>query len=139
MPKYTVALAVAAVALLTGCSAAQPAPTTSPKPPKPTASVGTVSVKESCERFNELDHRLAQTDPKDNDALVDLYSEFDAAGQDATDDQVKGLLISMSIVVLQYTDPAGPSQEDKDQASRFFLSASGPCTAEGVTLNMEVL
>ncbi|MBO9625781.1 MAG: hypothetical protein J7484_05345 [Microbacterium sp.] len=138
----TTVISIAAAALLAGCSGSPSAPEASPtstQTPAPSASGGTASVKESCETFNELDHRLAQTDPKDNDTLVDLYSEFDAAGQAATDEQVKGLLISMSIVVLKYTDPAGPSQSDKDQASKFFLSASDACTAEGVTLTMEVL
>jgi hypothetical protein len=136
---YAVLLPLVTATLLAGCSPSSPSPVDPAPGPGPSESATAVSIKESCEKFNELDHRLSLTKPNDNKALMGLYSDFSMAGELASDDQLKGLLTSMSIVVLGYTGPDGPSQTDKDQANKFLLSSSEPCTAAGVTLSMEVL
>jgi hypothetical protein len=86
-----------------------------------------------------LDHRFLRTESTDHKALVDLYSEFSQASDLATNEQVKSLLASLSVVVRGYTTPEGPSEADKDQAMRFFLTASNACAAEGIALRMEML
>lgn len=152
MKNLLATIALACAACLTACSpgGAGPVPSTAAPSPSNSASSsagpsggteGTPSsaaasgVKESCELFNSLYAEYAATGKDDADAFDDIYLRSDEAKESAPE-EVSGLFAALSLLALDRSLGDPPSQESKDAIQDAFLSSSGPCTAEGVTLKI---
>ena len=155
MKKTFAAAAIAAVAVLTGCSVSTPAPAESPRQSAstsakssenstPRASAGgthgpSAGAKEACELFNKLFADYAAVSPTDAKGYEDVYLKAQDAKASVSGD-LEGLFASLSLLAIDHSAAAEsgstPAQESKDAVRDAVFANSGTCTAEGVTLRL---
>jgi hypothetical protein len=155
MKKTFAAAALAAVAVLTGCSVSTPAPAEAPQQSAstsakasenstPRASAGgtggpSEGAKEACELFNKLFADYAAVSRTDAKGYEDVYLKAQDAKATVSGD-LEGLFASLSLLAIDHSAAAEsgstPAQESKDAVRDAVFANSGTCTAEGVTLRL---
>lgn len=106
-----------------------------PAPGEPGSGVGAEStgdIKGSCEEFNSIMEEMRATSPDDADAFDDLYVRSEEAKK-TSPEETYGLFSATSLLALDKA-LGETNQETSDALRDATFAASGPCTAEDVTL-----
>ena len=151
MKKSIAAAAVAAIAALTGCSVAAPAPAESTGPPAPSAvaessrpvtsaaSSHATGTRDACELFNKLVAEYAAVPSTDAKGYEDVYLKAQDA-KDTVAGELRGLFASLSLLAIDQSSAAEsggkPAQESQDAVRDAVFANSAACTSEGVTLRL---
>lgn len=133
-----VAIAIAAVAGMAGCSA-ESEPTPKPHAAASTTASSTGSeatgVKDACEKFNSLYAEFGAIDPSDADAYDSVYLSADEAKASAPGDTA-GLFAALSLLALERGSGEEPSADSQTALMDAVSANSAACTVEGVTLTL---
>lgn len=151
MKKNIAAAAVAAIAALTGCSVAAPAPAESTGAPAPSAvaessspvtsgaSAHATGTREACELFNQLVAEYAAVPATDAKGYEDVYLKAQDA-KDTVAGDLQGLFASLSLLAIDHSSAAEsggkPAQESQDAVRDAVFANSAACTSAGVTLRL---